>query len=410
MSKSWKRRIAAWIPGIISGGADNDPSGIATYFNSGARFGYGQVWLLLLSTPMLISVQAMCARLGNVTRKGLMTVLREHYPPSLIAILSIVLIGTNTTTLAANLVGMADAIGLATATGVGIWILPVSAVMWYIILFKNHTLIEKYFLFFVVIFSSYIFSAIVAKPDWRSVFFSIIRPSFPWSLEYFVAGLGLLGTTITPFLFFWQSRQGTEEHKTKEELLTEAKTEDRRMAPGLIFSNVISLAIVLTAGATMNGSGSLAGVSAADAARALEPLAGPLAKYLFALGIIASGFIAVPILATSTAYIVAEVFGWKESLSEKVNKEKGFYTVLSASLLVGMGIAYSNVEPMRALVYSQVVNGMIAPFLIILILKISRDKKIMGTYVNPRFDTIFGWITVLVMLGGTVGLLWQMLK
>ena len=406
----WRKILRRWVPGIISGGADNDPSGIATYSISGAQFGYQQLWLLVLSTPMLIAIQAMCARLGDVKGKGLMAIMRDHFAPIFAVSASVVLVITNIATLGADLAGMADALGLATHSNFIWWVIPVSVIMWYVILFQNHKVIEKYLFFLSFAFLGYIVSGFLSKPDWfrvvREIFLSSVTPSVP----FFLAGLGLMGTTITPFLFFWQARQGVEEHKSKQELLHEAKQEDKEIAPGFLYSNLISLFIIISTASVFHARGSYTIVTAADAARALEPLAGRFATYLFSFGIICSGLLAVPVLAASTAYVVAETFGWRESLSDRVNKAKGFYTVMTSSILVGVGIAMSGVSPMQALLYSQVLSGILAPIFIILILFMCNDKKIMGPYVNRWFDNVFGWIAVIIMLLGSAGLFWQLVS
>lgn len=410
MNTMWKKRLRQWIPGIISGAADNDPAAISTYAISGAQFGYQQLWLVIAATPMLIAVQAMCARLGDLHRKGIITIVRGHYAPIVAIAASSLLIIANTATIGADLAGMADALGLVTNTPFLWWVIPVSIFIWYIIVFKNYHVIEKYLFFLVFIFLAYVASAFLAKPNWVEVLRSIIVPSFPLSPAYFVASVALLGGTITPYVFFWQAREGTEEHRSPKELTREAKKEDRDVAPGFIYSNVISLFIMISTAAVFHASNGGAIISAGQAARALEPLAGPLAKYLFAVGIIGAGLLAVPVIAASTAYVVAESFGWKESLSDKVNKAKGFYTVLTASILVGVGIAVSGINPMQALLYSQVLVGILTPFLIILLLFMCNDRKIMGTYVNRWFDNVFGWITVVVMILASAGLFWQLVR
>jgi len=404
----WRRIIKKWIPGIISGGADNDPSGIATYSISGAQFGYNQLWLLILSTPMLISVQAMCGRLGDVKKKGLMMIIREHYAPAIAILASVVLIITNTATLGADIAGMADAFGLVTNTSFMWWVLPLSVILWYVIVFKNFKIIERYLFGLSFVFFAYIVSGILAKPDWGKVLVSIVHPTTSFTLEYFVAATGLLGTTITPFLFFWQARQGVEEHQKTQELTLEAKREDARVAPGFIYSNVISLFIMISTAAVIHAGGAKGIVTAADAARGLEPIAGPLSKYVFAFGIIGAGLMAIPVLATSTAYAVAETFGWRESLSDAVSRARGFYAVISATMVFGVLVAISGVPPMIALLYSQVLNGILGPILVVLIILMCNDQKIMGRFVNRWFDNVFGWITVVTMVLGSTGMFWQL--
>lgn len=404
----WKKVFHRWLPSIISGGADNDPAGIATYAISGARFGYQQLWLLILSTPLLVSVQSMCARLGDVKRKGLMHIIKEQYPPAVGIIASLILIIANTATLGADLAAIADSLELVTTIKLVWWVVPVALFLWYIIVFKNHRVIEKYLFFLTFVFFAYVISAFLARPNWFEVLRAIVLPKFSFSLSYFTSAIALLGTTITPFLFFWQARQGIEEHKSNRELTRDAKTEDAITAPGFIYSNVMSFFIIVSTAAVLHVNGKVDILLAGDAARALEPFVGPLAKYVFAFGIIGSGLLAIPVLATSTAYAVAEAFGWRESLSDTVSKAKGFYTVLTASLIVGVGIALSGINPIHALLYSQVLGGMLAPFLIILILIMCNDKKIMGSFVNGWFDNVFGWLSVIIMVLASAGFFWQL--
>ncbi|MFC1646929.1 NRAMP family divalent metal transporter [Patescibacteria group bacterium] len=408
MKVKFKKVFRKLLPGIISGGADNDPAGISTYSIAGAQFGYQQLWLLVLSTPMLIAVQAMCARLGDVKRKGLMLIIREHFHPYIAISSAIILIVTNIATIGADFAGVADVIGLVSDTPYIYWILPVTISVWYIVVFKSYRVIEKYLAMLSFVFVAYIFSAFLAKPDWGKVFISLLVPKFPLTINYFIAALGLLGTTITPFLFFWQTRQEIEEHNSPKELLLKARHVDRNLAPGLIFSSVISFFIIVSTAAVFNSNGIFDINSAADAAKSLEPFAGPMAKYLFSIGIIGAGLLAIPVLAVSTAYVVSETFGWHEGLDQKFARAKGFYLTITASLIVGMIIVATGVDPMKALLYSQVLSGMLAPFLIIIILLLSNSRKIMGENKNSKFDNIFGWMTVLVMIAGSIGFFWQL--
>lgn len=407
MSIRLPKMLKRWIPSIIAGGADNDPAGIATYSISGAQYGYHQLWLLLLSTPMLIAVQAMCARLGDVKRKGLMLIIREHYPPFVAYGVALVLIIANTTTLGADLAGVAEVLGMVTGTAYIWWVIPIAATIWAIVIFKSFRLIERYLLLLSIVYMAYVLSGFLSRPAWIDVLKAVILPHIEFSMGYLLAGVGLMGTTITPFLFFWQSRQGTEEKNTKKELLAEAKEEDRLVAPGFIYSNIISFFIIVASAQALAGKSSMTSITASDAARALEPLAGSGATILFAVGIIGAGLLAVPVLAVSTAYAVAEVFGWRESLSDTPNKAKGFYMVITAAMVVGIGIAVSGVAPMKALLYSQVLGGMLGPLLVTMILFLCNDKKIMGTMVNRWFDNVFGWITVIVLTLGSAGIFWH---
>lgn len=407
MAQKKSRFFASWLPGIISGGADNDPSGIATYSISGARFGYSQLWLMILATPMLVAVQAMCARLGSVKKQGLMSIIKSHYHPLLAFISLIVLVMTNVLTLGANLSAVAASLGLISNTDFFWWVVPSGVFLWFLIVFQNYRVIERYLFLLSFVFISYVIAAILAKPDWRQIVDSIILPQITWSPGYFMAALGLLGTTITPFLFFWQSKQELEEKNSQHDLGIRARNEDGSLAPGFVYSNVISLFIMISTGTVLHARGITDISSAVDAAVALEPFAGPWAKYLFAGGIIGSGMLAVPVLAASTAYVVSEALGWRDSLSDRVGKARGFYGIITLALILGVGFALSGIEPIQALFYSQVLNGILAPVLIILILLLCNNRKIMGKFVNGRFDNFFGWLTVIVMLSASAGLFLQ---
>lgn len=404
----FRRSFHRIIPSIIAGSADNDPAGIATYSISGAQFGYHQLWLLILSTPMLIAVQAMCARLGDIKRKGLMLIIKEHYPPAVAYTVAGVLIIANMTTLGADLAGVAEVLGMITGTAFVWWVIPIAALIWAIVIFKSFHIIERYLLMLSIVYIAYVLSGFLSRPAWIDVLKAVILPHIEFSMGYLLAGVGLLGTTITPFLFFWQAKQGTEEKNTKKELLVDAKQEDRLVAPGYIYSNIISFFIIVASAQALAGRSAITSISAADAARALEPLAGSVATVLFSIGIIGAGLLAVPVLAVSTAYAVAEVFGWRESLSDTPNKAKGFYLVITAAMVVGIGIAVSGVAPMKALLYSQVLSGMLGPILVGLILFMCNDKRIMGSMVNHWFDNFFGWITVAVLTVGSAGIFWRL--
>ncbi len=406
----WKQVLRRWIPGIISGGADNDPSGIATYAISGAMFGFAQLWLLLLSTPMVIAVQAMCARLGDVKQKGLMSIIREHYSPMFAVLAACILIITNTVTLGADLTAMADAVGLITKTPYVWWVIPISFLIWIIVVFVNFRVLERYLFFLTFLFLSYVVSGFLAQPNWMAVLQSIAFPAVTFSPSYIATGLAVLGTTITPYLFFWQTKEEVEEHKQKSEQQISAKKEDGIVAPGFVYSNTISFFVIVASATALYGKGSTGIVSAADAARALEPFVGSFAQLFFAIGIIGAGLLAVPVLSAATAYVVAETFGWRDSLSDKPNRAKGFYAVLTASIFVGVAIALSGMQPMAALFYSQVLNGILAPVLIIMIILLCNNRILMGKYVNRLFDNIFGWLAALIMIAGSASLLYFMVK
>lgn len=387
------------IPGLITGGADNDPSGISTYSVAGAQFGYAQLWIMVLATPMLIAVQAMVAKIGDVTRKGLAAVIRERFPRSIAWLAAAVLVVANVVTIGADLAGMGAALGLITGTGFAVWVVPLALLVWAIVTFEGYRRLRRLLVALSAVFLAYVLAAVLAKPDWFSVLRSAFVPAFSARPLFWAAAMALLGTTITPYLFFWQAREEAEEHHP----VRLAARQDALLAPGFIFSNCISLAIMVATGTVLFGHGGIA--TAADAARALEPLAGPLSSWLFAVGILGAGLLAVPVLAASTAYVVAESAGWKEGLGRKPKNAKGFYAVLGAAILLGLAIALSGLDPIRALFYSQVVVGFLAPFLLVLILRLASDRSFMGGYAANRFERFFGWLTVFAMSGASVTLL-----
>ncbi|MDP3998478.1 MAG: divalent metal cation transporter [bacterium] len=403
--KKLKAFLKSSRSGIITGGADNDPAGISTYSIAGATNGFSQIWLMILATPMLIAVQAMCARLGDVKRQGLATILKEHFPKPLAILAVVILVVCNTVTIGADLAGMAEATSLIFKTNYLIWIIPFAILIWYVVIFENYRMIRTLLFWLVAVFSSYILAGILANPDWGQVLKAIVFPSVTFTPIYFMAAVGLLGTTITPYLFFWQTEEEIEEKDPPQADLKKASHEDAILAPGFILSNLISIFIMISTGAVLFGKGGIQ--TAADAARALEPLAGSSASLLFAVGIVGAGLLAVPILATSSAYAVAELFGWRESLSAKLQKAKGFYFVISCSLIIGLVLAFLQIDPIKALFYSQILAGVLAPVILVLILILCNNKKIMGQYHNGWFDNLFGILTVLVMLLAAGGMFWQ---
>lgn len=401
--KKISREFKRSVPGIITGAADNDPAGIATYSISGASFGFGQLWLMVLATPMLIAIQSMCARIGNVQRKGLSVILREHFSPVVAWLATLVLLVSNIFTIGADIVAMSAAFELITRIDLKFWILPITLLVWYLVLFKNYKVLSKFLLVMVLFFLAYIAAAFLAHPDWALVFKNLIWPiGAKFTRDYFIAAVAIMGTTITPYLFFWQVKEELEEHKTVQQGLREAAREDRINAPGFIFSQVITLFIIIATGATLHQQG-ISIASAADAARALAPVAGQGASILFALGIIGAGLLALPVLSASTAYVVAETAGWKhDSLSNKIHMAKGFYAVITLSLLAGVGVYIAGINPIKALYLSQVLAGSLAPFLLILIMIIANKRQVMADFLNGWFDNIFGSLAILVMLTATV--------
>jgi Mn2+/Fe2+ NRAMP family transporter len=386
-----KKDIKKLGPGFITGGADNDPAGIVTYTTVGAITGYALLWLLVLATPMMIVIQEMAARIALVTRKGLSSIIKIHYGKKVSVAVMTVLIVVNIATIGADISGMAAVLGLITGIEWVFFVLPVTALIWYLISFKSYKVIRKVLIFLTAMLITYVFSAFVVNPEWVLVAKGALIPSLP-SFAFVAAAIGLIGTTISPYMLFWQASDELEEHKT----IIRAKEVERDTVTGMIWSNTIAFFIIVAAASTLF----IAGISietVEEAAIALKPLAGHFAYLLFAVGIIVAGFLAVPVLAGSTAYCVSETFGWKEGLNKNFFKAKGFHLVITASLFIGALLPFTGVSPVHFLFYTQVFDGILMPFLVVILLLIANNRKIMKEYANTRLKNFFA-----ILLAGTL--------
>lgn len=389
--------------GFITGGADNDPSGITTYAVIGATTGFSQAWLLLLSTPLLIVVQGMTAKIGDVKRKGLTTIIEEHFGRKIALISMVGLIIVNTLTIGADLSIMGNVLNNFIPFVPSIVFVPmVALVIWYVVVFKNYKVLYRILLWLVVVFLSYIAAGLLAKPDWGAVVINTIIPRVEFSTVFFAAATALLGTTITPYLFFWQTSEEIEDHTPKKE----ARRKFLEVAPGFIFSNLVAYFIIISTASALfftdTAISSIESLTVVEISKALIPVVGDKAFLLFSIGIVGGGLLALPILAASSSYAVAEVFGWKEGLDQKVAKAKGFYAVLTATLFIGVAIAVLNINPVLALFYSQILAGILAPPLLVLIILISSNKSIMGDFVNNVWTQLIGWFAVSIMTASVV--------
>ena len=387
------------LNGFIVGNADNDPAGISTYTLTGAQTGLSLALFLLLSTPLLVNVQAICARIGDVTKKGLGTTIKLYYG-SKIAIASMLLvIIANIFTLGADFAAVAAALNLIFPQINLLFFLPLlAAFLWVIIVFKNYQTLARILAGLGVIFISYVITAFMLKPDWLTVIKDIVLPQIQFTPNYFLVAVAMLGTTITPFLFYWQVTEEIEDHPT----IKDVKSEIGQVSWGLVFSNLISVFIVITSALTLYKAG-ITVSTVSEAALALKPLAGDLAFLLFAIGIIGSGMLAIPVLTSTTAYTVAETFNWKAGLNQKFNQAKSFYTILTVSFFVGLSIALLKFNPIKMLFYSQVVNGLVTPVILILILKLASKEVIMKKYTITNKQKAVGWLTVIIMTIAAIG-------
>lgn len=393
-------------PGLVTGAADDDPSGIGTYSQVGAQFGYTLSWALLFSLPLMAAIQEICARVGASTGVGIAQNLKEHYPPALLRFMVILLLVANIFNLGADLGAMGAALALilpgpvlpaTIAFGVASILLEV------FVSYERYASVLKWT---TLSLFSYFAVVILAEVDWRSAIIGTMAPSFHVNKDNVMALVAVLGTTISPYLFFWQAGQEVEEQHRRhvKPLMISPRTagaELRRIRTdtlvGMTFSNLTAIMIVIATAATLHQAGITQIDSAVQAAAALRPLAGELAFALFALGIVSTGLLAVPILAGSAAYAVAETFGWNEGLNRRPQEAKAFYAVIALATLAGVAMNFLDINPMRALYWSAVVNGLLAPPLMIVTMLIASNRKIMGDLTISGGLAFGGWASTAVM-------------
>ncbi len=392
--------------GTITGAADNDPSGIATYTQIGALTRFSQLWLMILTIPMLIEVEEMSARVGVVVKKGLAHVIKEYYGMIFAVLASIILLICNVATIGADLAGMAAALDLLTGISWYLYIIPITIFISYFLVTKNYHYVSRLLFIMTPFLLLYVVSSALVKPPWIEIIRETFIPEIQFNSTYLTAAVALLGTTISPYLIFWQTTEEIEERKT----LSHLRGENSGVISGMVYANLIFYFIVLCAGATIYGKVSAEGIrTAADAALALKPVAGDLAWLLFSIALLFSGLIAIPVLAASSAYSLAEILGWSGSLNKTFAQARSFYLVMIMSLFAGAAFVLIGLSPIQMLYYSQVLQGILTPALIIFLLKVCNDKRIMGEYTNSLWDNFIGWLTASIMIFFTVAMFVQLL-
>jgi NRAMP (natural resistance-associated macrophage protein)-like metal ion transporter len=397
-------------PGLTTGSADDDPSGIATYSQTGARYGNQLLWLAPFTFPMMGAVQEMCARIGIVTGRGLAANIRKYFPRWALITVTVLLFAANSFNIGADLGALAEASQLLWPSG-NFTLLVVFFTLFCLAMqiFVSYQKYAKYLKFLALILFSYVITAFLIKDfDWSSALRSTVIPSMSLSKEQIILICGILGTTISPYLFFWQTSQEVEER-----ILVGEKTEQQRQAgvtdqvikdmridnwSGMLLSNLAFYFIVAVCSATLFRNGVTNITTAADAAEALKPLAGNGAYALFSLGIFSVGLLGIPVLAGSASYAISESFGWKEGLYRNLKEAGAFYGVIIFSMLVGLALNFIGIDPIKALIYSAVANGLVAPVVLIFIVLLSANKKIMNGRHNHWSTTLFGWFMTAIMV------------
>lgn len=402
-------------PGLITGAADDDPSGISTYSVAGASYGYATLWTALLSFPLMAAVQLMCARLGMVTGSGLASVIRTRYPRWVLWFACGLVIVANVFNIGADLGGMADAMQMVTGVRAFFWT-PFFAVLITVLLFwTSYREIARIFKWLTLVLFAYVITAFLARPDWAAVARATFLPHIEWTKSYIAVLVGILGTTISPYLFFWQAAQEVEEDRDHGKTTVaqrrgstnkELRIAKRDVVTGMLLSNLVMYFLILTTAATLHAHGTKNIETAKQAAEALRPLAGPGAYWLFTLGIIGTGMLAVPVLAGSSAYAIAEGAKWRSaSLNVKPQLAPKFYTVIAVAILIGLAFNFAGLNAVKMLFWSAILNGLLAPPLVIMVVLLTSDRQVMGNRVNTPGMQALGWICALIMSAAAIGLL-----
>ena len=401
-------------PGLITGAADDDPSGIATYSQAGAQFGYGMLWSVLFTTPLMIGIQLVSARLGRVTGHGLAAIIREHMPRPLLYFIVCLMLFANTVNIAADLGAMGDALKLVVGGRAEIYTVffaLVSLTLQIFIPFPKYAPILKWL---TLALFAYVGTVLVVHVPLEEALSGALLPAISLDASYVATLVAVFGTTISPYLFFWQASQEVEEqratpgHEPLKDAPQQARAHLRRIrfdtSIGMIFSNLIAFCIMLTAAVTLHAAGMTNIQTASEAASALRPLAGDFAFLLFAAGIIGTGLLAVPVLAGSAAYAVAEAFSWRIGLGLSLAEARGFYSILTVATLIGVGIDLSGVDSIKMLFWAAIVNGVVSVPIMAVMMLLAARRSVMGRFVTGRLLGLLGWAATTVMAAAVIAM------
>jgi Mn2+/Fe2+ NRAMP family transporter len=402
-------------PGLITGAADDDPSGIATYSQAGAGFGVNMLWTVIFTYPLMTAVQAICARIGRVTGRGLASNMAEVMPRPLVGLFVALLFIANSVNIGADLAAMGAAAELLAGrwqAGFAIFFAIGSLLLQLFVPYHRYVVILKWMTLALFAYVGVVFSVHI---DWADVARFILRPDISWTRDAVLIVVAVFGTTISPYLFFWQAAEEIEDAMLKgngSDLIStpaQAPAELRRIdldtIIGMGFSNLIAFFIMLTTAVTLHRAGITDITTSAEAAEALRPIAGPFAFLLFSLGIIGTGLLALPVLAGSTAYAIGELRGWPVGLERKPENARAFYAVIAAGMGIGLGIIFLPIDPIQALVWSAVLNGIIALPLLAGTMRVASSRRLLGPFVAPRWQRLLGWAATAAMAAAALALL-----
>lgn len=400
-------------PGIVTGAADDDPSGIATYSVAGAQFGLGLIWTALFTWPLMIAVQTMCARIGMVTGHGIAGALRHKFPRSVLLTAAVALFVANTINVGADLAGMADAAELLTGVNSHIWVVVLGVAIAAATIGLRYAVLANTLKWLAFTLAAYVITALYIGPDWGMVAHATLLPSMPKLGGAWATLVAILGTTISPYLFFWQASQEVEEEKS----LGRRRVEDRiGAAPyeittraiditfGTFFSNAAMFFIILTTALTLHRAGLTKLETSRQVAEALTPLAGHRASLLYTIGLLGTGALAIPTLAGSGAYAFAEIFHWHQGMDEPYRRAPGFYAAFAISIAIGIGLDFARVNAVSALYWTAVINGVLAPFLLVGILLAASDRELMHGQPSPMIGRAVVGVTTVVMFAAAIGM------
>jgi NRAMP (natural resistance-associated macrophage protein)-like metal ion transporter len=402
-------------PGLVTGAADDDPSGIATYSQAGAQFGLNMLWTMLVTYPLMAAVQSICARIGRVTGKGLAVNIKQAFPPWVLYLAVGLLLVANTINIAADVATMGDVLALMVGGNrhlLTVALVAASLAAQVIVPYHSYIKFLKWVTLSLLSYAAVLFTV---RVPWGEVALRTFAPRLAFDAATATVVVGVFGTTISPYLFFWQCSEEVEDLRALQDersLIEDAAAAPRELRrirwdtwSGMLYSNLTAFFIILATAVTLHVAGITDIQSATQAAQALRPLAGDFAFYLFALGILGVGAVGVPVLAGSAAYAIAEAMGWPGGLASKAADARGFYGVVAVSMIAGLGLGFTSINPIKALFYSAVINGVVAVPLMVLILLLAMRPSVLGAYTASRSSLALGWITVLLMAAASVGML-----
>ncbi len=402
-------------PGLVTGSSDDDPSGIATYSQAGAQYGLATLWTALITFPLMAAIQEMCARIGLVTSQGLTGTLKKNYPKAVLYLMVLFSFPAIVMNIGADIAGMGAVANLlfpsihANYFSVGFTVLLLVLIIY--LPYQQFAKILKYLCLVLLV---YLIVPFLYKQDWADLLRGALIPTLTFNESFLAILVAILGTTISPYLFFWQATMVAEEmkHRKKHLFINKKIMHDMKqdVDVGMLFSNIVMFFIILTSGTVLYNAGIYHIDTVEEAAQSLKPLAGDFAYLLFAIGVIGTGLLAIPVLSGSLSYIVTETFGWEQGLDKKFHEAKAFYLVIAFALILGLLINYIGLSPIKALIYSAILYGLTAPVLIAIILHISNNKKIMGEYVNGQWSNILGFLTLILMTAAGVAMIYFQFK